>query len=254
MTTKTKTITLIIPCFNEATNIQKGVLDKIGNFTAHDGSFVEVLIVDDGSTDDSRNLVKADYLPSFPKFRLIENPHGGKAQTLITGMREAKGDVVMFTDIDLATPLEESTKLMKEVDAGYRIVVGSRSSHREGAPFLRKVMAVGFIYIRNFFIGLRGIRDTQCGFKAFERTAAQTIIEHLRVFGKIRSVRGSSVTAGFDLEFLFLAAKLGYNIKEIPVTWKHVETKNVNFIRDSMETMKDIVRIKYYDLIGKYQT
>ncbi|MFA5136129.1 MAG: glycosyltransferase [Patescibacteria group bacterium] len=246
-------ISLIIPCYNEEINIQKGVLDKIGNHTGSNSRFKEVIIVDDGSTDETKNLIQKEYLPRYPKFRLIENDHKGKAQTLITGIKESLSTAVMFTDIDLATPLEEDTKLLKALDEGYQVVIGSRNTERKGAPFLRKLMAVGFIYIRNFMIGLSNIKDTQCGFKAFRRDAANHILSKLRVFNKEHgNIQGSSVKAGFDLEFLFLANKLGYKIKEVPVTWKHVETKNVNFIKDSVETIRDILAIKYYDLAKKY--
>jgi len=246
------TISLIVPCYNEETNIQKGVLDKIGNYTKNVNEFIEVLIVDDGSTDKSTQIVSRDYLSRFPKFKLVKNPHQGKAYTVIKGIREARGDYVLFTDIDLATPIEESTKLITEIKNGYTIVIGSRNSHRQGAPLLRKIMAIGFIYIRNIFIGLSDIRDTQCGFKGFQRKTALNIIDHLHVFKKKKVIKGSSVSAGFDLEFLFLAVKSKAKIKEIPVTWKHVETKNVNFIKDAFETIKDILLIKYYDITQKY--
>ncbi len=245
-------ISLIIPCYNEETNLQKGVLDKIGNFTKDDNRFSEILIVDDGSTDQSKEIIKKKYLSRFSKFKLIENNHQGKAFAIITGIKKSLGKIVIFSDMDLATPIEEVEKLLTETTKGFQIVIGSRNATRKGAPIMRKVMAVGFIYIRDLFIGLRGIKDTQCGFKLFDRNAANTIIDRLRVFHNRRKAKGSSVTAGFDLEFLFLANKLGYKIKEVPVVWKHVETKNVNFINDSLETLKDILLIKYYDLKKKY--
>src|SRR3989338_10414489 len=135
-------ISLIIPCYNEEDNIKKGVLDKIGNFTRNDDRFIEVLIVDDGSDDHSKQIIKQKYLPQFSKFKLIENNHQGKAFAIMTGIKLAKSDYVMFSDIDLATPIEEAEKLIDEAKKGYQIVVGSRSGSREGAPFLRKLMAV----------------------------------------------------------------------------------------------------------------
>lgn len=246
-------ISLIIPCYNEIANIQKGVLDKIGNFTRNNPRFNEVLIVDDGSSDQTKNIIKQKYLKQFPKFRLIENPHSGKAYTVITGLKEAKEDYVMFSDIDLATPIEESGKLVKEADLGYDVIIGSRTSNRDGAPVLRRVMAIGFIMIRNTIIGLRGIRDTQCGFKLFRKSATQEILKRLVVFEKKRTVSGSSVSAGFDLEFLYLARKLHYKIREVPVVWRHVETKNVNFLTDSIEGLKDILLIKYYEFKKSYK-
>jgi len=244
-------ISLIIPCYNEEANIQKGVLDKIGNFTINDKRFVEVIIVDDGSSDNSKNIIKNKYLKAYPKFKLTSNSHQGKAFAVLTGIKQAVGDWVMFSDIDLATPIEEANKLIKETK-DYQIVIGSRSSRREGAPFLRKVMAYGAIVIRNFIIGLKGVKDTQCGFKLFEKKAALKIANKLLVFHENRIAQGSSVSAGFDMEFLFLGSKLGYKIKEIPVIWRHVETKNVNFIKDTIETLKDIAKIKYYSIKGKY--
>lgn len=248
------TISLIIPCYNEELNIQKGVLDKIGNFVKDNEKFVEVLIVDDGSTDESKQIIRDRYLPHFKKFKLIENNHQGKAFAVITGIKKAKGDYVLFSDIDLATPIEEAVKLIAESEKGNDIVIGSRSSDRKGAPILRRVMAIGFIYIRDFCIGLSGIRDTQCGFKLFKKDKALAVISKLNVFKEGHTVNGSSVSAGFDLEFLFLASKMGYKIKEVPVSWRHVETKNVNFMKDSVETLGDIMRIKVLDLKGKYNT
>lgn len=246
------TITLIIPCYNEELNIQKGVLDKFNTFVTHHPEFKEVLIVDDGSSDSTKRLIKEQYLPENPKFRLVENKHMGKAFAIIRGIEEAKSDYVLFSDIDLATPIEEALKLMKAASVEHPIVIGSRAAGRKGAPIVRKIMAGGFILIRNIILGLHGIKDTQCGFKMFRTQTAREIIKNLRVFNHGNEVFGSSVTAGFDLEFLFLAQRSGYKIKEIPVEWRHVETKNVHFFVDTIETLRDISRIKIFELTGKY--
>lgn len=246
-------ISLIVPCYNEEANLQKGVLDKIGNYTENSPFFKEVIVVDDGSADRSKKIIKEKYLSRFAKFKLIENNHQGKAYAVITGIKKAKNPYVFFCDMDLATPIEESEKLIKEAQNDYLIIIGSRSSERKGAPVLRKVMALGFIFFRNFLIGLKGVKDTQCGFKMFERKAALKIIDNLQVFHDGKKIEDSSVSAGFDLEFLFLASKFSYKIKEIPVIWRHVETKNVNFVKDSLETLRDLFRIKYLDFLGKYK-
>lgn len=245
-------ISLIIPCYNEQLNIQKGVLDKIGNFTLTNPKFNEVIIIDDGSTDSSKEVIKTKYLKLFPKFRLIENSHQGKAFAVITGIKKAKGDFVLFSDMDLATPIEESEKLIENIDR-FDIVIGSRSKNREGAPLSRKILAYLAILVRSIAIGIKGVKDTQCGFKLFKTKVAKEIIEKLLVFQKKRKTKGSSVSAGFDMEFLFIASKMGYKIKEVPVVWRHVETKNVNFIKDALETLEDIARIKYYYLTNKYE-
>lgn len=245
-------ISLIVPCYNEEVNIQKGVLDRIGNYVRDDSRFVEVLIVDDGSSDNSTSIIKEQYLPKFSEFTLIEKEHQGKALAVIKGIQEAKGDHVIFTDMDLATPMEETKKIIKEFESGHKIVIGSRAKVRKGAPITRRLQSLGFIFIRDLFIGLNGIVDTQCGFKGFDKTAAQNIIDALQVFGPNHQVQGSSVSAGFDLEFLFIAQKKGLEIIEVPVRWRHAETKNVDFIKDSIETISDIVKIKLNDLKGRY--
>ena len=245
-------ISLIVPCYNEEANIKKGVLDTIGEYTKKDKRFKEVIIVDDGSSDESVNLIKKKYLKKYPKFRLVENKHLGKAYAVLTGIKEAKAAYVMFSDFDLATPIEEAEKLIDGIDEGYKIIIGSRNATRKGAPLTRKLMAVGMIFIRNYIVGLQGIKDTQCGFKLFNTKAARKIVDNLQVFSNGKTVEGSSVSAGFDLEFLFVALKLGYKIKEVPVIWRHVETKNVTFVKSSMEGLQDILKIKWYDLKNKY--
>ncbi len=245
-------ISLVIPCYNEEKNIQKGVLDRIANYVQGHKHFTEVLIVDDGSTDSTREIIKKEYLPKFKFFRLVENDHEGKARAVIEGIKRSKEQFVMFSDIDLATPLEESEKLIEQAEKGFDIVIGSRNSTREGAPILRKVMAVGFIVVRNLALGLRNIRDTQCGFKLFKRDVALAIIGRMRLFDKKKTVVGSSVSAAFDLEFIFLAAKMKKKIMEVPVIWRHVETKNVAFIHDVLETLRGIAIIMYHNLRGDY--
>ncbi len=245
-------ISLVIPLYNEETNLQKGVMDKIGNYIQNNQNFMEVIIVDDGSDDTSKEIIKSKYLPVFNKFHLVENRHKGKASAIITGIKRAKGEYVMFSDIDLATPIEEAEKLIEPLSQGFDIVIGSRKSERKGAPILRKIMALGAIIIRDILIDLNGIKDTQCGFKIFKTSAAKEIINKLIVYSKSKIVKGSSVSAGFDMEFLFVANKLGHKIKEVPVTWTHVETKNVNFLKDSYNALKDILMIKNLERKKKY--
>lgn len=246
-------ISLILPCYNEETNLQKGVLDKIENFIRDDPRFIEVLIVDDGSTDNSKEIIREKYLTQSSKFKLVENQHQGKAVAVITGVEKSKGEYVIFSDVDLATPIEEAEKLIKGATEGFPIVIGSRNSQRAGASFARKIMAVGAIIIRRFFINLKGVHDSQCGFKLFEKKAALDVIKNLRVYNRRSLIHGPSVSAGFDMEFLFVAIKRNYKIKEVPVTWKHVETRRVNFFTDSWQGLKDILKIKYFDLKSEYE-
>ncbi|MCR4329732.1 MAG: glycosyltransferase [Candidatus Roizmanbacteria bacterium] len=245
-------ISIIFPIYNEVKNLQKGVLDKVLNYARSQKNVIEVLIVDDGSTDESLSILKKEYIGKYPKLHVLEKKHSGKAFSVIAGIKHAKGNIVLFSDIDLATPIEEAQKLIDEIVNGCDIVIGSRTKERQGAPLIRKFMAYGFILFRSYLIGLPTIRDTQCGFKAFKKKAALDTISHLKVYKKELELDRSSVSAGFDLEFLFVAHKLGYKIQEVPVIWRHVETKNVNFLTDSFEAIRDLFRVKLNYIRGKY--
>ncbi len=246
-------ISLIIPIFNEATNLQKGVLDKIGNFTKDDSRFLEVVIADDGSTDETCQIIRREYLPHFPKFRLLTLPHGGKANTVIAATKDARGEFVFMTDADLATPIEEANKLIeKQMESHAQIVIGSRGIRRPDAPLTRTVLALGMVILRTTLFGLRGIKDTQCGFKLFHRASALKIFENLLVFRRKTVGTQASVSAIFDLEFLFLAKKMRYDIREVRVFWRHVETRRVSFVKDTVESLTDMARLKWYDIRGMY--
>ena len=244
-------LSLVIPCYNEVANIRRGVLDTVGAFTAADDRFREVIVVDDGSTDASRELTAAA-ARRFPKLGLVENRHQGKALAVITGIRRAQSEYVMFSDMDLATPLAEAEKLIAEASRGYDLVIGSRQTERPGAPFHRKALAWGLLTVRDHLLGLDALRDTQCGFKLFRRQVALDIIRRLRVFTPTRRVLGSSVSAAFDLEFLLIATQLHYRIKEVPVAWRHVENRSVRVIKDSVEALADIGRIAYFARTRRY--
>jgi len=244
-------LSLILPVYNEEENIKKGVLDRVLLYLKNKKFGWEVIIVDDGSTDQTKKIIKNKYLKKKLGIRLIERNHQGKAYSIIEGIKKSQGEFVAFSDFDLATPIEEMDKLWKFIDK-YDIVVGSRDNVRKGAPLIRQIMAKGFILIRDLFLDLGGIRDTQCGFKIFKKVTAKKIIDNLKVFNTGRRVKGPSVTAGFDLEFLYLAKKMGYQIKEVPVLWHYAETRRVNFLKDSFETLFDILKIKLNELFGKY--
>lgn len=243
-------LSVVIPCFNEEKNIVHGVLETIEKFLANQDYSYEIIIVDDGSTDKSRELI-TDFTRNKPQFVLMSNSHQGKAQTVVSGMLRAKGEYVLFTDFDQATPLSEIDKLLPSFKNS-DVVIGSRKNRRRGAPLTRIIMARGFMMLRNLILKL-GIYDTQCGFKAFKSEAAHIIFKKLRLYKSKRKLTGSSVTAGFDVELLYVAKKMGYRIKEVPVEWKYVETRRVNPIWDSLEGLKDLVRIKLNDLRGAYE-
>lgn len=233
-------------------NLRKGVLDRVERFLESRKFEYEVIIVDDGSTDGGVEFVEK-FLKDNPSFKLIKNPHLGKAGAVTTGMLAAEGQYVLFTDMDQATPIEELDNLLP-LAGKFDVVIGSRNSQRKGAPWTRLLMAKGMIFLRTAIVGLNGISDTQCGFKLFTQEAAHTLFSRIEKFHHgFHKVSGSSVSAGFDVEFLYLARKLGYRIKEVPVEWLYVETRRVSPIKDSVDGLIDLFRIKANSIAGKYK-
>jgi glycosyltransferase involved in cell wall biosynthesis len=234
------------------TNLQKGELDKVEHFLEKQKFNYEVIVADDGSTDGSVEFVQA-FIKKNPKFKLLENPHTGKAGAVTAGMLKAQGQYVLFTDMDQATPIEEVNKLMPFIDS-FDVVIGSRNSTRKGAPWTRALMGKGMILLRTLIVGIGGIKDTQCGFKLFKKGVSDDLFGRLQKFHHgYKTISGSSVKAGFDVELLLLAEKSGYKIKEVPVEWLYVETRRVSPIKDSLEAVDDLVRIRLNDLQGKYK-
>lgn len=244
-------LSVVIPAYNEASNINDGVLDQVNDYLKKQSYAYEVLLVDDGSKDNTVEVLKKE-IKNKPNFRLIENPHGGKAITVMTGMLKSTGEIAVFTDMDQATPISQIEKVLPKFEEGYDIVIGSRQG-RKGAPLVRKVVALGFALIRRIIVGLP-FSDTQCGFKAFNRQSIETVFPGLLREWKTKKEAGAAVNAGFDVEALFVAKKKGYKILEVPVQWHHVGTERVQLIKDSIEAVKDMLRIRLNDLRGNYSS
>lgn len=247
-----KSLTVVVPCFNEEENLQKGVLYHINDYLSGQKFPWEVIIVDDGSSDKSRENIEK-FIKTHQGYVLIKNQHQGKAPSVIKGVLSSTKDAILFTDMDQATPIEELDKLLPFLDKGFDVVIGSRNTKREGAPLLRLIMANGFILLRTLILGLKGIKDTQCGFKLFSGRSAGEIFSRLKLYpaGQNKG-NGPMVTAGFDVEVLYIAQKLGYKIKEIPVFWHYVETRRVNPVSESISGLLDMLLLKINDINGKY--
>lgn len=244
-------LSVVVPAYNEELNIKKGAADRVYDYLKLQEYDWELIFVDDGSGDQTAALL--DRLGKKDRrIRLIKNPHQGKAATVSTGVVSSEGEIVLFSDMDQATPIDQIEKLLPFFNEGYDVVIGSRSGRRRGAPMTRKIMALGFIVLRSLILRLP-FRDTQTGFKAFSRRAADDIFGSLRIFGKQGVIRGAAVKAGFDLEVLYVARKKGYKIKEVPVEWNYKGTGRVHPIRDSIDGLKDMLRIRWYALKGAYK-
>lgn len=246
-------LSVVIPCYDEMANLQKGVLNKVAHFLDKKKITYEVIVVDDGSKDGSVEFIK-QFTKEHPQFQLLKGDHYGKAGAVTRGMLEAQGDLVLFTDMDQAVPIEEIDKFFPYFEDGCDVVIGSRGIVRKGAPWTRLVMSRSMIILRKLIVGLPHINDTQCGFKMFTRNAAQELFTKLTKLHKgFHVIGGSSVTAGFDVELLYLAEKCDYSIKEVPVKWLYVETRRVSPIFDSIEGLRGLFRIRRKAMLGVYK-
>lgn len=245
-------LSVVIPSYNEMPNLRKGVLEKIEDYLSSQSYQYEVLIVDDGSDDGSREFSEK-YAKTHKKFRVIKGKHVGKAGAVTAGMLEAKGRIRLFTDMDQATPIEEVEKFLPHFAEGIDVVIGSRKE-RVGSPLSRRAMSAGYITLRKIAVGINEINDTQCGFKMFSAKSAEKIFKKIKeLHGGFGKISGSNVTAGFDIEILLLAEKMGYKIKEVPVEWLYVESRRVSPIKDSINGLFDLLHIASNKYKGKYK-
>lgn len=247
-------LSVIIPSYNELVNLRKGVLDKIEHYLSSQEYSWEVIIVDDGSTDGSAEFVEDFIKEENGKFRIIKKEHLGKEGAVTSGMLAASGEIRLFTDMDQATPIEEVEKFIPEIENGFDIVIGSRNSARKGSPISRIIMSKGMVILRRVMVGLHQISDTQCGFKMFTKEAAEKLFKKINeLHGGFHKISGSNVTAGFDVELLYLADKMNFKIKEVPVEWLYVETRRVSPINDSINGVVDLATIFFNKFSGKYK-
>lgn len=247
---KNTKLSVVIPAFKEVDNIKKGVLKEVYDYLSNKKYTWEVLVVDDGSPDNTYDIAKKA-TENYRNFKVLKMPHRGKGATVIAGVMAASGEYVLFTDMDQATPISEVEKFFEAFEKGADIVIGSRSG-REGAPLSRKAMAYGFMLLRALILRLP-YSDTQCGFKAFTKESAKKIFQKMKVFTANKNESGAAVNAGFDLELLYIGRKLGYKIKEVPVVWHHKDTKRVNPIKDSVSGLLDLLRVRFNALSGQYK-
>lgn len=242
-------LSVVIPAYNEEYNLRTGVLDSVYDYLLKQKYTWEILFVDDGSTDNTLGLAQ-EFAKRRKNFTVLAEPHRGKAGTVTAGVLKSRGQIILFTDTDQATPIDQAEKVLPKFKEGFDVVIGSRQG-REGAPMIRKVMASGFSLLRLLVLNLP-FKDTQCGFKAFSHEAAQKIFERLEIFSPKKKSSGASVTAGFDLEVLYIARKLGYKIAEVRVDWHHKEGTKVDPIKDSIEGLRGLLMVRLRALQGKY--
>lgn len=249
----TPLVSVLIPNYNEIENVKRGVLSDILTYLKKQSYSSEIIVSDDGSTDSSILLIK-EFAAKHKELKIIYNQHAGKPYALRSGIKQAKGRYVLLTDMDQSTPISELAKLLPWTDKGFSVVIGGRGAKRTDATLFRQLASIIFLLVRRLIL-LPEIQDTQCGFKLIETKLAQEIFLRMRLFGRVNNAVGWRVTA-YDVELLHVAKKLGAKIKEVRVVWKNEDTtlgKSRNFVKESLEMLLEIMRVRLNDMLGKYE-
>jgi glycosyltransferase involved in cell wall biosynthesis len=257
MQTNEPHISVIIPCYNEERNLQRGVLNEVHQYLAGQDYPWEVIIVNDESTDNSRDLVER-FIKSAANFSLFDITHGGKPAAVWAGIQRAIGRIVLFTDMDQSTPIGELSKLLPWYERDFDVVIGSRGTEREGFSMVRRVGSVAFRTFRRLFL-LRDIGDTQCGFKSCRREAALRVFPYLQFFKQKGKPTGWKVSA-YDVELLYLFEKAGYRTKEVEVSWQNRDESDTKgqagelarYLKESIEMTQEVVRVRLNHIKGAY--
>lgn len=234
---------IVIPAYNESARIGCA-LQAVVACIRQRGWNAEVVVVNDGSHDDTAELVRA-FAANAPEVRMLQNPgNRGKGYSVRNGVLHSLGEIVMFTDADLSAPIEEADGLFAALADGADIAIGSRWLERTRQsirqPLYRQFFGRCFNLVTHAIMGLP-YADTQCGFKAFTRAAAQTVFQ-------LQTIE----RWGFDPEILFIARKRGYRVVEVPVSWAHDERTRISYLRDGTRMLQDIAIVRWNALRGHY--
>ncbi len=234
---------IIIPAYDESARIG-ATLATVLAYAEERGWDAEVIAVDDGSRDNTVEIVRS-YAQSNPRLRLLQNPgNRGKGYSVRNGMLHAQGEILLFSDADLSSPIGEAEKLFAALAAGADVAIGSRwlrsDLQTQRQPLYRQLFGRIFNLSLRIVLGLN-FKDTQCGFKAFTRQAATTIFPLQKI-----------ERWGFDPELLYVARKFGFKIVEVPVAWAHREGTRIDPVRDGIKMFLEVLKIRWNGLVGEY--
>ena len=233
----------MLPAYNEGGRIG-ATLRRILAFAAKQSWNAEVIVVNDGSTDNTAEIVRQQAIHN-PMLRLIENPgNRGKGYSVRNGMLHARGEILLFSDADLSSPIEEAPKLFAAIQQGADIAIGSRWLKPElqatRQPLRRQIFGRLFNWALRIILGLH-FRDSQCGFKAFNRHAVDVVFPRQKI-----------ERWGFDPEILFLAGVSSLKVEEVPVRWAHRPGGSIHPLRDGVRMVGEMIKIRWNALTGKY--
>lgn len=227
-------LSIIIPAYNEEQRLAP-TMDRILQWSSEQSFGTEILVVDDGSKDRTCDLVETIVAKHSTVSLLRNGPNRGKGYSVGHGVSRAMGELILFSDADLSTPIEEFSRLEERLE-GFDIAIGSRakaeSNLEKRQPFYREGMGRTFNFLVRTLV-FPGISDTQCGFKLFRSNPAKTIFA-------LRKIDGFA----FDVEILFIARRLGLSIVEVPITWCNDEASRVHPVKHSIQMLTDILRVR----------
>jgi dolichyl-phosphate beta-glucosyltransferase len=236
------TLSIIIPAYNEARRLPESIARLQSYFQRHRSLLSEVIVVDDGSTDSTASVVRS-WMGRWHALKLVQIAHAGKGAAARAGALAAQGEWVLLSDADFSTPIEEISRFFDEGPSEASIRIGSREAtgaQRYGEPFYRHLMGRAFNRLVRM-VAVRGIADTQCGFKLIRRDVVLDLFLHQTITGW-----------GFDVELLYIARLRGYGIREIPVNWYYRAGSKVSPLRDTISMAHDLITIRINAARGRY--
>ncbi|MEJ2554724.1 MAG: glycosyltransferase family 2 protein [Anaerolineae bacterium] len=234
-------LSIVVPAYNEEKRLPDSLL-RIIQFVQQQEYSIEVIVVDDGSTDRTAGIVR-EFQKQAPFITLLQVDHGGKGHAVKAGMMQAHGDHLFLCDSDLSMPIEEITKFLPPALDGYDLAIASREiegARRYDEPGYRHLMGRVFNLIVRL-LAVRGIQDTQAGFKCFRRDAA------LQLF-PLQTIDGW----GFDVEILFIAQRHGMKIVEVPINWYYKNRSQVKPIQDTYNMFREALKVRLNAWQGRY--
>jgi len=241
-TGRTLDFSVVMPAFNEAARLPES-LARMRAYLDSTTLAYEIIVVDDGSMDATAEIVE-EHAQAWSALRVIRKPHRGKGAAIRTGVLASTGAIIALADVDLSMPPENFDGMRAEVEAGTDVVIGSREAfgaRRYGEPEYRHIMGRVFNRLVQVFV-LRGIQDTQCGFKCIRREAAHDLCGYQTLDGW-----------GFDVELLYIARTRAYRMVEYPVPWYFVRGSRVHPVRDTINMVRDVLRVRANGLLGRYE-